>query len=98
MKVQFGICFRCARRVEVFSLARAKALKMRNDTNPRTCQEMPVLLSMVPRSSALIAAHVLTGATQLVGAGRSEKTPVRDRNRKPFGYSTAKQRRINRHG
>ena len=50
MKVQFSICFRCARRVEVFSLARADALEMRSHANPRPWSETQVPSWIVPRS------------------------------------------------
>ncbi len=36
MKVQFGICFQCAQRMEVFSSARTDAPEMRSHANPRT--------------------------------------------------------------
>jgi len=97
MKVQFSICFRCAPRVEVFWSARAEALKMRSQANQRTCSKMPVPAWRVPLSSAHIAEHVLAGATQLVGAGRSEKTPDRDRDRKSFGHTTSKQGPTTKH-
>ncbi len=42
MKVQFGICFRCAQRMEAFSEARADALKMQSYANPRTCSKTRV--------------------------------------------------------
>ena len=97
MKVQFSICFRCAPRAEVFWSARADALKMQNHADPRTCSKTRVPAWMVPRLSALIAAHVLTGAAQLVGAVRSRKTPVCDRNRKSFGHTTSKPGRTTKH-
>jgi len=81
MKVQFSICFRCAPRAEVFWSARADALKMQNHADPRTCSKTRVPTWMVSRLSALIAEHVLTGATQLLGAGNSQKTPVFDGTR-----------------
>ena len=79
MKVQFRINFRFASLLKVFSSAHADALKMRSPTNLRTRSKTRVQAWMVPRSSALIAAQVQTGATDLVGTGRGEKTQVYDR-------------------
>ena len=97
MKVQFSICFRCAPRAEVFWSARADVLKMQNHADPRTCSKTRVPTWMVSRLSALIAAHVLAGAMQLLGAGRGRKTPVRDRDRKSFGHTTSKPGRTTKH-
>lgn len=91
MKVQFRINFRFAPILKVFSSANADALKMRSPTNLRTRSKRRVSSWMVSRSSAHIAAHVQTGATDLVGAGRGEKTQVHDRNRKSFRHTTAKR-------
>ena len=41
--------------------------------------------------------HVLAGATQLVGAGRGQKTPIHDRNPKHFGHTTSKHGRTTKH-
>ena len=96
MKVRFYIYFRCAEREKVFSAAHADALEMQSHANLRTCPKTRVPEAILPRSFEQDAEHVLTGATQLVGAGSSRKTPVCDRNWKPFGHTTSKQERTTR--
>ena len=97
MTAQFAIYFRCAEKVEAFSSAHTDALAMQSQANPQMCSEKQVRAWMVPRLSALIAAHVLTGVTQLIGAGRGRKTPVHDRNRKSFGHTTSRPGRTTKH-
>lgn len=64
---------------------------------PANLLENAVPASMVSCSSALIAEHVLAGATHEVGAGSAGKTSDFDRNRKPFGHTTSKQRLATKH-
>ena len=84
MKVRFHIYFRCAERGKVFSAARSDALETRGPANSRTCSETTIPAAILPRSVEQDAEHVLTGARDLVGAARREKTSVRDKNREPF--------------
>lgn len=97
MKVQFRINSRFAPILKVFSSAHADALKMQSHAKLRTCSKTQVRAWVVPRSSAHIAEHVLAGATDLLGAGRDQKTQVDHRNRKSFGHTTSKQELTTRH-